>query len=253
MTDAPAPSGGRRHRGRVPRLPADRQPRRDLDRRRGSPDVRGVRARRADVRGRRRGDRHLRQGPALRPVVEGIHAPAADRLQRDRDLGRDLRLPALDALCALLGVSDRDLRRRRCGCTSRSVLLRVVHAVPLLLRLGPLEVRPRQAGALGARHPAERVGHDRDVHRQLVAHLHDDATARHHAGDVPHEHQAVARDRQRDLDADQHPPADRQRRVRRRDRGVRTPATASSPPRPTKSARTTTGWATSATSSRSRR
>src|SRR5437867_12618399 len=40
-----------------------------MDRGRGAPHVRGVRARRADVRRRDRGDWHLRWGRALRPLM----------------------------------------------------------------------------------------------------------------------------------------------------------------------------------------
>ena len=48
----------------------------------------------------------------------------------------------------------------------RTLLHRVVHAVPVLLRVGSLEGGSREVGTLGARHAAQRVGHDRDVHRQ---------------------------------------------------------------------------------------
>ena len=62
----------------------------------------------------------------------------------------------------------------------------------------------------------------------------------------------VGGDQQLHVDAHQHPPADRQHRVRRHDRRRPTRRSASSAPRPTRSAPATTGWATSATSWRSR-
>ena len=106
----------------------------------------------------------------LRQARQGIHAAAPVRLQRHGDLGRGAAvLPDHDLyprfwthMADDLRALDVDLRR--------AVLHRVVHALPVLLRLGSLEGRPRQVGALDARHPAQRLGHDRHVHRQQLAH-----------------------------------------------------------------------------------
>ncbi len=117
-----------------------------------------------------------------------------------------------------MGVSDRGVRAVDVA-VRRPVLLRVIHALSVLLRLGALEAGPGQGGARGPGRAAQCVGHDRDADREFVAHLHDDAAPRHHVQYRSHHDQAVARHRQRHLDANQHPPAHRQRGVRRCDRG----------------------------------
>ena len=77
-------------------------------------------------------------GRALRPARQGIHAAPAHRLQRDRDLGRRAGVLPDHALPAVLGPHDRDLRGLDVDLRG-PLLHRVVHALPLLLRLGPLE------------------------------------------------------------------------------------------------------------------
>ena len=106
----------------------------------------------------------------------------------------------------------------------------------------PAQVDPRRPGRA-----VEPVRHRHPVRRQLLGHVHDLAGRHRRVGRA--EGRRVGGHQQLHVDADQHPPADRQRRVRRHDRAAPTPRSASSRPRRTRSARATTGWATSATSS----
>ena len=103
-------------------------------------------------------------------------------------------------------------------------------------------------------HPAQRLGHDRHVHRQRLAHVHDVPARRAsrptRCPTMVELWSAIANATWMPINIHR---LIANVGVRRRDRGAPTRRTASSPPRPTKSARTTTGWATSATSSRSAR
>ena len=95
----------------------------------------------------------------------------------------------------------------------------------------------------------EPLRHRHPVRGQLVGHVHDLAGRHHGIGRAAGER--MGGHHQLHVDAHQHPPRDRQRRLRRRSLRPRTPPTASCWPARTRSARTTTGWATSATSWRS--
>src|SRR2546429_9471243 len=85
-------------------------------------------------------------------------------LQRHGDLGCDPRLLSRHAVPAVLGLSHRRVRHLDVG-VRLAVFRGVVHPVPLLLRLGPLEEGAGPAWAPDVGGPPPRVGDHRGVSR----------------------------------------------------------------------------------------
>ena len=157
-------------------------------------------------------------------------------------MGRRPRFLPDHALSALLGPYDRDIRSLDVDLRG-AVLRRIVHALPLLLRLGSLKKGRGKIGhwTLGI---LLNVWGRPSVHRGQLADLHDEPAGGRGARHLTRHGPVLERVRERDLDAHQHPPSDRQRGVRRVGGRRLRADTASSLRRPTKSAPTTTGWAT---------
>ena len=229
--------------GHVPDVSRRRKPRGHLGGRAASPAVRGVRPCRPHLRVHRRGDRLQDRRSAIRPARARVHEAPLRLLLAHRDLRRGPDVHAHHPVSEVHELPDERVLSH-VSPVRPAVLLRGLLPLHLLLRLG--EVPSPGASWPGARPQHRRHGHH--VHRQCLAHVHDVAER---GLDQRGGALRLGRDLQLHLDADQRPSSHRQRRVRRigrrRLRGVQVPPGG----QPTRSARTTTGWDTSATSSRS--
>ena len=116
-----------------------------------------------------------------------------------------------------MGLSIRDLCPVDVGLRG-DLLLRVVHALPLLLWLGSVEEGSGKMGPLGPRYPSQPLGYGGDADRQFLAHIHDESARRGYPGYGSRNGAVLERICERDVDADQYPPVHSQHRVRWRDR-----------------------------------
>ena len=205
--------------GRLPGVPLRRLPAGDLGDLPDPPELRGVHPRRPDLR-----RDHRVHGLADR---DGPRGGAALRLARPRVRQAHLRgllddgpargaspLPLDHALSPVLGLHERDLRADHVA-VRRPLLPRDLHRVPLVLRLelalGAAEGAPRRD-----RRALEPPRHRDPVRVELLGHVHDLARRRQRRRPV-HGNPLAGR-QQLHVDAGQHPPADRQRHLRRHDR-----------------------------------
>ena len=229
--------------GRVPKIPRRRQPRGHLGGRAAAPAVRGVRPGRPHLRVDHRGDRLQDGRQAIRPARARVREAALRVLLAHRDLRRCADVHAHHPVSEVHELPDErvlsDVPAVRPALLRGSLL-----PLHLLLRLG--QVPSPRASWSGARPQPRRHGDHGD--RQCLADVHDVAEGGLEQGGA---HLPHGRDLQLHLDADQRPSRHRERRLRRigrrRLRGLQVPAGG----QPTRSARTTTGWVTSGTSSRS--
>src|SRR5437879_3272700 len=211
-------SPGGRQGARLPRLPLDRLPARRLGGRAAPPELRGVHPGRSDLRGHHRDHRLAHPSGTVRLALPRVREAHLRRLLHDRPPGRVPPVPVRRLLPEVLGIHDVDLLPDVLDLRA-PLLRRDVHDLPLVLRLGvaqrTAEVRPRQPGR-----PLEPVRHGDPPHREFLGHLHDVARRRHRDGRA--QGVGLGGDQQLHVDADQHPPVDRQHRLRWHDRrGVR--------------------------------
>ena len=185
----------------------------------------------------------------LRQAVQGIHPASPGRVFRDGDLGRR----SCSFLLITIYPRPSSATWRRCSEYSMwvyvgTLLPRVLHALPLLLRLGPLEEGSRQAGSTGGWASLLNVW---GTIVMLIANgwltYMMSPPADVGPDTAPQMVQLWTALDQRHLDADQHPPDHRQRGLRGGGRGRLRRLPLPGGQRPTRNAPTTTGWATSAT------
>ncbi len=224
-------------------VPRRREPRGHLDGRAAPPPVRGLRPCHPNLRAHRRGDRLQDRRSAIRPARARVHEAPLGLLLAHRDLRSSSDVHAHHSVSEVHELPDERVLPHL-SPVRPALLFRGLLPLHLLLRLG--EVPSAGSPWSGAR--PQRRGHGDHVHRQCLAHVHDVAAR----GLGARGRSSPSRTPSTTTPGCRSTSIESSRTSRSADRS-RPPTRPSSSSRrtPTRSARTTTGWVTSGTSSRS--